>query len=129
MSQTVGNTAIDGPVLELPPQRLPRHVAIIMDGNGRWARQRDQPRIAGHRAGAKAVRDVVIECDRLGIKFLTLYSFSMENWKRPADEVGALMELYLEYLVKQRSELIENNMRFLQIGRREGLPKSVLQDY
>ncbi len=128
MSQTVGNTAIDGPVLELPPQRLPRHVAIIMDGNGRWARQRDQPRIAGHRAGAKAVRDVVIECDRLGIKFLTLYSFSMENWKRPADEVGALMELYLEYLVKQRSELIENNMRFLQIGRREGLPKPVLQE-
>ena len=114
--------------LDLPPERLPRHIAIIMDGNGRWARERNQPRIAGHRAGAKAVRDVVLECDRLGIRYLTLYSFSMENWKRPAEEVGALMELCLEYLVKERQELLERNIRFVQIGRREGLPRSVLQE-
>ena len=99
-----------------------------MDGNGRWARQRNQPRIAGHRSGAKAVRDVVIECDRLGIGYLTLYSFSMENWKRPAAEVRALMALYREYMVKERKELVGNNIRFLQLGRREGLPKSVMEE-
>jgi undecaprenyl diphosphate synthase len=116
------------PALDLPPERLPRHIAIIMDGNGRWARERNQPRIAGHRAGAKAVRDVVLECDRLGIKYLTLYSFSTENWKRPAEEVGALMGLCLDYLVKERQELLDRNIRFVQIGRRAGLPPAVLQE-
>jgi undecaprenyl diphosphate synthase len=128
MSQAPTHTPVDKekPTLEVPPQRRPRHVAVIMDGNGRWALERNQPRIAGHRAGAKAVRDIVIECDRLGVRYLTLYSFSIENWKRPAEEVRALMELYLEYLVKERDELIEKNIRFLQLGRREGLPESVL---
>jgi undecaprenyl diphosphate synthase len=112
----------------VPPQQMPRHVAVIMDGNGRWALERNQPRIAGHRAGAKAVRDIVIECDRLGVRYLTLYSFSIENWKRPEAEVRALMGLYLEYLVKERDELIEKNIRFLQLGRREGLPRSVLEE-
>ncbi|MHC4081957.1 MAG: polyprenyl diphosphate synthase, partial [Planctomycetota bacterium] len=115
------------PASAVRPQRLPRHVAVIMDGNGRWALERNQPRIAGHRAGAKAVRDIVIECDRLGVEYLTLYSFSMENWKRPEAEVRALMELYLEYLVKERDELIEKNIRFLQLGRRKGLPRSVME--
>ncbi|MHC4415511.1 MAG: isoprenyl transferase [Planctomycetota bacterium] len=127
MSQALSPTSAVQPAFDVPPERLPRHIAIIMDGNGRWARQRNQPRIAGHRAGAKAVRDVVIECQRLGIEYLTLYSFSMENWKRPADEVRALMALYLEYLAKERQELIDNNIRFLQLGRREGLPKSVCE--
>ena len=99
-----------------------------MDGNGRWAQSRNQPRIAGHRAGAKAVRDIIIECARLELDALTLYSFSMENWKRPADEVGALMDLYLQYLVKERRELVEHNIRFVQLGRREGLPQSVLDE-
>lgn len=112
----------------VPPDRLPCHVAIIMDGNGRWARQRNQPRIAGHRAGARSVRDVVNECNRLGIRYLTLYSFSTENWKRPDDEVRALMDLCVEYLVKERRELTDNNIRFLQIGRREGLPAPVLDE-
>jgi undecaprenyl diphosphate synthase len=130
MSQAPPHTPADrtDPTLDVPPKRLPRHIAIIMDGNGRWALERNQPRIAGHRAGAKAVRDVVIESDRLGIEYLTLYSFSVENWKRPPEEVGALMELCLEYLVKERKELIDNNIRFLQIGRREGLPRSVLKE-
>ncbi len=116
------------PIPDIPPDRLPRHIAIIMDGNGRWARERNQPRIAGHRAGAKAVRDIVIECDRLGVEYVTLFSFSMENWKRPAEEVQALMALYMEYLAKERQELIDNNIRFLQLGRREGLPDSVLRE-
>ncbi len=130
MSQAWSHTPLDRaePALEVPPERRPRHIAVIMDGNGRWALERNQPRIAGHRAGAKAVRDIVIECDRLGVKYLTLYSFSMENWKRPAEEVRALMGLYLEYLVKERQELIEKNIRFFQIGRREGLPRQVMAE-
>lgn len=99
-----------------------------MDGNGRWAQQRGLPRIAGHRAGARAVRDIVVESGRLGIQALTLYSFSLENWKRPEDEVNSLMGLYLEYLGRERQELIDNNVRFMQLGRREGLPISVLKE-
>ena len=114
--------------LNVPPENRPKHIAVIMDGNGRWALKRNQPRIAGHRAGAKAVRDIIVECARLKIQTLTLYSFSMENWKRPADEVGALMNLYLEYLVKERQELVELNVRFVQLGQREGLPESVLTE-
>ena len=129
MTQTDTHTpseAIDAP--GVPPERLPRHVAIIMDGNGRWAKQRNQPRIVGHRAGARSVREVVNECNRLGIRYLTLYSFSTENWKRPDDEIRGLMDLCVEYLVKERRELAENNIRFLQIGRREGLPAAVLDE-
>ncbi len=129
MTQTDTHTpaeGIDAP--GVPPERLPRHVAIIMDGNGRWAKQRNQPRIVGHRAGARSVREVVNECNRLGIRYLTLYSFSTENWKRPDDEIRGLMDLCVEYLVKERRELAENNIRFLQIGRREGLPAAVLDE-
>ncbi len=99
-----------------------------MDGNARWAIERSLPRIAGHRAGAQSVRDIVMECGRLGVKALTLYSFSLENWKRPASEVSALMSLYLEYLAKERQELVDNNVRFIQLGRRAGLPEKVLQE-
>jgi undecaprenyl diphosphate synthase len=109
------------------PERRPRHIAIIMDGNGRWAQQRNQLRVAGHREGAKSVREIVIASGQLGIEALTLYSFSIENWKRPVEEIGALMDLYLEYLNLERQELIDNNVRFHQIGRREGLPDEVLE--
>jgi undecaprenyl diphosphate synthase len=119
------NTQIH-PLADVPATRRPKHIAIIMDGNGRWAVGRGLPRIAGHRAGAHSVRDIVTECGRLGIKALTLYSFSLENWKRPQDEITGLMSLYLEYLHKERQELIDNNVRFVQLGRREGLPASVL---
>jgi undecaprenyl diphosphate synthase len=126
-------------ILPLPPERLPRHVAIIMDGNGRWARQRGLPRFAGHRAGAKTVRVIVEECARLhdaaanagtprGLEQLTLYSFSTENWNRPAEEVNLLMDLYVEYMRSQRQLLIDNNIQFAQIGRREGLPAQVLEE-
>jgi undecaprenyl diphosphate synthase len=114
--------------LGVAPDRLPRHVAIIMDGNGRWARQRGLPRFAGHRSGAKTVRLIVEECARLGLQQLTLYSFSTENWNRPAEEVSMLMDLYVDYMRSQRQLLIDNNIQFVQIGRRDGLPAQVLQE-
>jgi undecaprenyl diphosphate synthase len=107
---------------------LPRHVAIIMDGNGRWARQRGLPRIEGHRNSSVAVRETVTQCARLGIRCLTLYSFSLENWKRPHDEVAGLMALYAHYLEQERATIVENDIRCIQIGRREGLPPEVLSE-
>jgi len=114
-------------------------VAIIMDGNGRWARQQGLPRFAGHRAGATTVRLIVEECARLhdaavkagykeALRQLTLYSFSTENWNRPAAEVTLLMNLYVEYMRSQRQLLIDNNIQFAQIGRRAGLPPLVLEE-
>src|SRR5215475_7624509 len=102
--------------------RLPRHVAVIMDGNGRWARRRGLPRIEGHRRGADAVRATIEECCRLGIGQLTLYCFSSENWKRPAHELDFLMTLLQHYLIGERAEIMEQNIRFTVIGRRSGLP-------
>lgn len=104
----------------------PSHIAIIMDGNGRWAQKRGFPRIFGHRNGAGAVRAVIEECGRLGVEVLTLYSFSMENWKRPREEIDALMYLYTMYIEAETQGLIDNNIRFVQIGRREGLPDEVV---
>jgi len=115
-------------VLGLEPGQLPRHIAIIMDGNGRWAQQHGLPRIRGHAEGAAAVDAIVTECARLGTGYLTLYSFSTENWKRPKDEVDALMDLYAEYLIRERPKIIENNVRLVQLGRREGLPANVLRE-
>lgn len=117
--------------LSIPPERLPRHIAIIMDGNGRWARQRNWPRVRGHEHGGDSVRKVVTECGRLHRLYgnpthLTLYSFSTENWKRPAEEVQFLMAMYVEYMQKELPTMMENNVRFNQIGRTEGLPDEVL---
>ncbi|MBC8105539.1 MAG: isoprenyl transferase [Anaerolineae bacterium] len=118
---------------DIPRERFPRHVAIIMDGNGRWAVQRGLERVLGHQEGAKTVRSVVTECARLrkhrgGPDFLTLYSFSLENWKRPADEVTFLMQMYIDYLRQERPTMMENNIRFRQIGRLENLPEPVLDE-
>ena len=113
---------------DVPRERRPRHIAIIMDGNGRWAGQRNMNRSEGHRAGAEAARKIVQECGVLEIDALTLYSFSMENWKRPAEEVDALMGLLLEYLPQERGELITNNVRFQVIGARDGLDDSVIHE-
>ena len=101
----------------LPPGRLPRHVAIIMDGNGRWARQRGLPRVEGHRAGIRAVRESVESAARLELETLTLFAFSTENWKRPRWEVRTLMGLLKEYLRRELDLLVENNIRFRPIGR------------
>jgi undecaprenyl diphosphate synthase len=125
---TAQSTPSGGGALNVPPDRLPRHVAIIMDGNGRWARQRGLPRAAGHRAGAKTVRTIVEDCASIGLKQLTLYSFSTENWNRPPEEVAMLMDLYVEYMRSQRQLLIDNNIQFAQIGRSEGLPAPVLEE-
>lgn len=106
-------------------REIPRHIAIIMDGNGRWAEARGLPRIAGHRAGVRAVRAVVEECARAQVQYLTLFAFSLENWRRPEDEVGALMALLDQYLKRELSTLMENNVRLLTIGRTEDLPDHV----
>ena len=108
--------------------QLPRHIAIIMDGNGRWAKRQGLPRIRGHEAGAKTVRNIVTHCARLKIEALTLFSFSIENWKRPREEVEFLMNLYVQYLIAERETIMGNNVRFLHIGRRAGLPQSVLDE-
>jgi undecaprenyl diphosphate synthase len=110
----------------LNPAQLPGHVAIIMDGNGRWAQQRGLPRIEGHSRGARAVRATVEECCRLGIGQLTLYCLSVENWKRPKLELDFLMTLLHRYLLEERAEIMEQNIRFTTIGRRSDLPPEVI---
>ena len=107
------------------PNNIPQHVAIIMDGNGRWAAKKALPKIAGHRAGVKAARLVLKTAKDLGIKVLTLYTFSTENWNRPKREVGALFRLLEEYLDKEANRLIKNNIRFSIIGDIKGLPESL----
>jgi undecaprenyl diphosphate synthase len=113
---------------DVPADKRPRHIAIIMDGNGRWARQRGLPRIEGHRQGAASVRRVTEECARLGIQQLTLYCLSSENWKRPAQEIDFLMQLLQQYMIEQRAAIMEHNLRVAVIGRREGLPEDTLQE-
>jgi undecaprenyl diphosphate synthase len=113
---------------QLDLDRLPRHIAVIMDGNGRWAKKRRLPRIAGHRAGIRAVRQAVEACARLGVPYLTLYAFSVENWKRPHSEIALLMDLLREYLKKEINELNKQNIRLGVIGRILELPKPVQRD-
>jgi undecaprenyl diphosphate synthase len=119
--------------LDIPKERFPRHIAIIMDGNGRWAVRRNLERVRGHQQGAKTVRTIVTECANLrknfgGPDYLTLYSFSLENWKRPANEVSFLMQMYIEYLRSERATMMEHNIRFRQIGRLDHLPEPVLEE-
>ncbi len=110
----------------LNPDLLPRHIAIIMDGNGRWAELRGLPRIAGHAEGIKSVREIITLCRDLGIGALTIYAFSQENWKRPALEINALMMLLEQYLQNEMEELIRKGARFKAIGRVDSLPSSAL---
>src|SRR6476661_604467 len=109
----------------IDPERLPAHIAIIMDGNGRWANRRNMPRVAGHRAGIDPVRNTVETCARLGITALTLYAFSVENWKRPRHEVETLWRLLRFYLKRELPKLMENNIRLFAIGRLHSLPSQV----
>jgi len=109
-------------------EQLPAHIAIIMDGNGRWAAQRHLPRVEGHRAGIESVRDVVEGSARVGIKVLTLYAFSVENWKRPAMEVSTLMALLKRYLRLELNTLLRNNIRFRVIGRPEDLAPDIQRE-
>jgi len=106
---------------------LPRHVGIIMDGNGRWAQLRGQPRLEGHRAGAESVRDITRASRQIGIEALTLYAFSAQNWARPADEVAGLMQLLRDYLIDERAEILDNDIRLEAVGEIERLPAFVTQ--
>lgn len=110
----------------LEPSKLPAHVAIIMDGNGRWATKRGLPRGIGHRAGVESLKEIVSTCSQLGIRYLTVYAFSTENWKRPADEINILMDLLVEYLEKELEELHHQKVRINALGRLEELPPSPL---
>ena len=111
--------------LGLKLEHMPRHIAIIMDGNGRWAKRKSLPRVVGHRHGAKTVEKIAQHCVDLGIESLTLYSFSMDNWKRPKAEVDSLMSLYAQYLVGIRPTLFRNNTKLVHLGRLAELPREV----
>jgi undecaprenyl diphosphate synthase len=125
---TVESIAAARAPVGIPDGQYPRHVAIIMDGNGRWARQRSLPRPIGHREGAKAVRAVVTEASHLGLEALTLYGFSVDNWRRPPEEVAALMALFADTLRRERPTIMDNNVRFRHLGRRAGLPEHLLAE-
>ncbi|MHC4075830.1 MAG: isoprenyl transferase [Planctomycetota bacterium] len=111
--------------LSLQPSQMPRHIAIIMDGNGRWAQQKGLQRVAGHQKGGKTVEQIALDCVDLGIEVLTLYSFSTENWKRPKAEVDALMALYTQYLVGIRPMMMENKVKLVHLGRLTRLPENL----
>lgn len=122
-------TSKNAPIpLDVPRDKLPRHVAVIMDGNGRWAQRKGLPRIEGHRRGVTSVRTCVEECARLGLEQLTLYCLSSENWKRPRHELEFLMQLLEQYVIEERSEIMSQDIRFATIGRREGIPASVIKE-
>lgn len=112
--------------LGILPDSIPRHIAIILDGNGRWAQQRGLPRYLGHQEGGKTVQKIAQYCVELGIEYLTLYSFSIQNWKRPADEIEFLMHLIASYLNAIEPNLMRDNVRLAHLGRRAGLPAIVL---
>ena len=109
-------------------KRLPNHIAIIMDGNGRWAKTRGLPRLAGHRRGAEAVDEVITAAREIGIRYVTLYAFSMENWNRPSHEIAGLMVLLKDFLVRKRQKLVSNEIRLEAIGDTNRLPSSVLKE-
>jgi undecaprenyl diphosphate synthase len=128
-SKLIRNGSREAKLLEgIDEARLPRHVAVIMDGNGRWAKLRGKPRISGHREGAESVRSIIDTCARLGIEAVTLYAFSTENWKRPKDEVSGLMSMLKHYLRKELKEVLENNIRFVPIGNIAGLSPDVQKE-
>jgi len=112
----------------LDPEKLPRHIAVIMDGNGRWAQQRGLPRIEGHRRGVQSVRSTIEECCRLGVNQLTLYCLSSENWKRPQRELDFLMHLLEQYMIEERTTIMQQNVVVRVIGRRDGIPSATLAE-
>ena len=114
--------------LDIPPERFPCHIAVIMDGNGRWAQRRGLPRIEGHRHGVASVRRITQQCARLGLEQLTLFCLSSENWKRPQAELDFLMHLLEQYMVEERGTILRQNIRVSVIGRREGIPAAALRE-
>jgi undecaprenyl diphosphate synthase len=116
------------PLSDVPTDRLPRHVAIIMDGNGRWAQRQNLPRVAGHQRGVDSVRRTTEECARLKLEQLTLYCLSSENWKRPVTEINFLMHLLEQYMIEERATIMKNNVRVRMLGRRDDIPEEVLRE-
>ncbi|QDU57736.1 isoprenyl transferase [Aeoliella mucimassa] len=116
------------PLADVPPERRPAHIAMIMDGNGRWAQRRGLPRVEGHQRGASVVREVTELCSDLGIGQITLYCLSSENWKRPAEEIEFLMLLLKQYIIDERESIMRNNLRVRMLGRREAIPDHVLAE-
>ena len=127
MSSHVTPTSVEGASAVLSSLKIPRHVAIIMDGNGRWAKTRGMHRSLGHAKGASIVKDIIRAADDLGIEVLTLYAFSTENWNRPSHEISILMDLLRDYLAQEQHELLKNNIRFNVLGQMERLPENVLE--
>lgn len=113
---------------EVDPKNIPAHIAIIMDGNGRWAKKMGQPRVFGHHEGARRVKNIVRFCNDIGVKHLSLYAFSIENWLRPSLEVSTLMRLFSTYIIKERDGLDAENVRFEFCGRRETMPPKVMEE-
>lgn len=113
---------------EIPAERIPRHIAIIMDGNGRWAKKRGMPRLFGHRAGVENLRTVIRACVEFGVKYLTIYAFSTENWGRPQDEVMGLQKLFHEAFTNEFLELHKEGVRIIHLGQREGIPQDLLDE-
>jgi len=122
------SSTIAGDNLEVPAEKRPRHIAVIMDGNGRWAQRQGLPRIEGHRHGVSSVRRTVEECARLGIEQLTLYCLSSENWKRPQPELEFLLRLLEQYMIEERAAIMKQNISASVIGCREGIPDDVLRE-
>lgn len=114
--------------ISLDMENMPKHIAIIMDGNGRWAKKRKLPRTMGHKAGVETIRRVLKEADRLGVRYMTLYAFSTENWKRPKEEVGALMKLLVQYLKQEINELHKNGVRIRVLGDISMLPQECIDE-
>ncbi len=125
LESDAADSAATSAISDVPAERVPRHIAIIMDGNGRWAQQKGLMRIEGHLRGVESVRRAMEACRDMGIEVLTLYCLSSENWKRPAQELEFLMALLREYLIAERESLVKNNLRLRIIGRRERLPEDV----
>jgi undecaprenyl diphosphate synthase len=123
----VKKSFVSGKSAKAAQGRVPSHVAVIMDGNGRWAAKRGRPRWMGHARGANTARELVAHCARVGVQHLTLYAFSSDNWKRPREEVGFLMDLFASHLERQLSELITHGIRLSIIGRRDRLPAALVQ--
>jgi undecaprenyl diphosphate synthase len=128
MASSVVTSELPAALAAVPRERWPRHIAIIMDGNGRWAQRQNLPRIEGHRRGVASVRRTTEECARLKIEQLTLYCLSSENWKRPQPEIDFLMHLLEQYMIEERTTIMDNNMRVRMIGRRTGIPDQVLRE-
>ncbi len=115
-------------IQDIPAERIPKHIAIIMDGNGRWAKKRGMPRLYGHSAGVEALRGIIKACVEFGVKYLTIYAFSTENWGRPQDEVSGLEKLFHQAFTNEFLELRKEGVRIIHLGQREGIPQDLLDE-